>query len=45
MSDVHDIATRSCDMSRIKETDTKAEILVRKYKNYCLTPSSKKISI
>lgn len=31
MADVHDIATRSYNMSRIKGTDTKPEILVRKY--------------
>lgn len=31
MADVHDIATRSYNMSRIKGTDTKPEMLVRKY--------------
>lgn len=31
MADVHDIATRSYNMSRIKGTDTKPELLVRKY--------------
>jgi DNA mismatch endonuclease, patch repair protein len=31
MTDVHDKATRSYNMSRIKGTDTKPEMLVRKY--------------
>ncbi len=31
MADVHDKATRSYNMSRIKGTDTKPEMLVRKY--------------
>ncbi len=31
MADVHDIATRSYNMSRIKGRDTKPEMLVRKY--------------
>jgi DNA mismatch endonuclease (patch repair protein) len=31
MADVHDIATRSFNMSRIKGTDTKPEMLVRRY--------------
>ncbi len=31
MADVHDIATRSYNMSRIKGTDTKPEMLVRKF--------------
>jgi DNA mismatch endonuclease (patch repair protein) len=31
MADVHNIATRSFNMSRIKGTDTKPEMLVRKY--------------
>jgi DNA mismatch endonuclease (patch repair protein) len=31
MADVHDIATRSYNMSRIKGFDTKPEILVRKF--------------
>ncbi len=31
MADVHDIATRSYNMSQIKGRDTKPEILVRKY--------------
>lgn len=31
MGDVHDIATRSYNMSRIKGKDTKPEMLVRKY--------------
>lgn len=31
MTDVHDKATRSYNMSRIKATDTKPEILVRKF--------------
>jgi len=30
-SDVHDSATRSYNMSRIKGKDTKPELLVRKY--------------
>jgi DNA mismatch endonuclease, patch repair protein len=31
MADVHDRATRSRNMSRIRATDTKPEIIVRKY--------------
>jgi len=31
MADVHDIATRSYNMSRIKGVDTKPEMLVRKF--------------
>lgn len=31
MADVHDKATRSYNMSRIKGTDTKPEMLLRKY--------------
>lgn len=31
MADVHDIATRSYNMSRIKGKDTKPEMLIRKY--------------
>jgi DNA mismatch endonuclease (patch repair protein) len=31
MADVHDIATRSYNMSRIKGKDTKPEMIVRKY--------------
>ena len=31
MADVHDKATRSYNMSRIRSTDTKPEMLVRKY--------------
>lgn len=31
MTDVHDIATRSYNMSRIKGTDTKPEMLLRKF--------------
>jgi DNA mismatch endonuclease (patch repair protein) len=31
MADVHDIATRSYNMSQIKGRDTKPELLVRKY--------------
>jgi DNA mismatch endonuclease (patch repair protein) len=31
MADVHDIATRSYNMSKIKGTDTKPEMLVRKF--------------
>jgi DNA mismatch endonuclease (patch repair protein) len=31
MADVHDKATRSFNMSRIKSRDTKPEFLVRKY--------------
>lgn len=31
MADVHDIATRSYNMSRIKSTDTKPELIVRKF--------------
>lgn len=31
MADVHDIATRSYNMSQIKGKDTKPELLVRKY--------------
>jgi DNA mismatch endonuclease (patch repair protein) len=31
MADVHDIATRSYNMSRIKGSDTKPEMLVRKF--------------
>ena len=31
MADVHDIATRSYNMSQIKSKDTKPEMLVRKY--------------
>ena len=31
MADVHDIATRSYNMSRIKATDTKPELIVRKF--------------
>jgi DNA mismatch endonuclease (patch repair protein) len=31
MTDVHDIATRSYNMSRIKGSDTKPEMLVRKF--------------
>ena len=31
MTDVHDKATRSYNMSRIKGTDTKPEMLVRKH--------------
>ena len=31
MADVHDIATRSYNMSRIKGMDTKPEMLVRRY--------------
>ncbi len=31
MTDVHDIATRSYNMSRIKGTDTKSEMLLRKF--------------
>ena len=31
MADVHDKATRSYNMSRIRATDTKPEMIVRKY--------------
>jgi len=31
MADIHDIATRSYNMSKIKGMDTKPEMLVRKY--------------
>jgi DNA mismatch endonuclease (patch repair protein) len=35
MADVHDRATRSYNMSRIRATDTKPEMLVRRYLHGC----------